>query len=116
MHRDEYTTQVFSTTGATLTVYAPKRKKTVYVLSSMHSTIQTQETTKKKPNTITLYNTTKCGVDIMDQMVREYTVRAGTRRWPVAVFYNMIDIAALNAHVLYHLCTGTKERRVDFLF
>lgn len=29
-----------------------------------------------------------------------YTVRAGTRHWPVAVFYNMIDMAALNAHVL----------------
>lgn len=116
MHRNEFTTQVFSSTGATLTVYAPKRKKTVYVLSSMHSTIETQKTTKKKPNTITLYNTTKCGVDVMDQMVREYTVRAATRRWPVAVFYNMIDIAALNAHVLYQLCTGRKERRVDFLF
>ncbi|KAM9746554.1 uncharacterized protein ACNS7B_010501 isoform 2-T2 [Menidia menidia] len=116
VHREEFTTQVFSSTGATLTAYAPKRKKTVYVLSSMHSTIETQKTTKKKPNTITLYNTTKCGVDIMDQMVREYTVRAGTRRWPVAVFYNMIDIAALNAHALYQLCTGRKERRVDFLF
>ncbi|XP_061899232.1 uncharacterized protein LOC133647122 [Entelurus aequoreus] len=115
MYRDEFTTQVFSTTGASLTVYAPKRRKTVYVLSSMHSTIQTQDTTKKKPNTITQYNTTKCGVDVMDQMVRGYTVRAGTRRWPVAVFYNMIDIAALNAHVLYQLCTGRQERRVDFL-
>ena len=115
MHRDLFTTQVFSTTGATLTVYAPKRKKTVFVLSSMHSMIQAQDTTKKKPNTITLYNTTKCGVDVMDQMVREYTVRTGTRRWPVAVFYNMIDIAALNAHILYQLCTKRQERRVDFL-
>ncbi|TWW71244.1 hypothetical protein D4764_17G0007270 [Takifugu flavidus] len=115
MHRNEFTTQVFSTTGATLTVYAPKRKKTVYVLSSMHSMIQTQDTAKKKPNTITLYNTTKCGVAVMDQMVREYTVRAGTWRWPVAVFYNMIDMAALNAHVLYQLCTGRQEKRVDFL-
>ncbi|CAJ1070137.1 uncharacterized protein LOC109196619 [Xyrichtys novacula] len=50
----KFTTQVFSTTGATLTVYAPKRKKTVYVLSSMHSMVQTENTTKKKPNTVTL--------------------------------------------------------------
>ncbi|XP_042610404.1 uncharacterized protein LOC122143866 [Cyprinus carpio] len=64
----------------TLTAYAPKRKKTVYILSSMHSVIQTDNTTKRKPNTVTLYNTTKCGVDVMDQMVREYTVRTGTRR------------------------------------
>ncbi|CAM4731018.1 unnamed protein product [Leuciscus chuanchicus] len=113
--RNEFTTQVFSTTAATLTAYAPKRKKTVYILSSMHSVIQTENTTKRKPNTITLYNTTKCGVDVMDQMVREYTVRTGTRRWPVAVFYNMIDMAALNEHVLYQACTGRQERRVDFL-
>ncbi|XP_042611445.1 uncharacterized protein LOC122144537 [Cyprinus carpio] len=113
--RNEFTTQVFSTTAATLTAYAPKRKKTVYILSSMHSVIQTDNTTKRKPNTVTLYNTTKCGVDVMDQMVREYTVRTGTRRWPGAVFYNMIDMAALNAHVLYQACTGRQERRVDFL-
>ncbi|XP_052396147.1 uncharacterized protein LOC127944300 [Carassius gibelio] len=83
--RNEFTTQVFSTTAAMLTAYAPKRKKTVYILSSIHSMIQTDNTTKRKPNTVTLYNTTKCGVDVMDQMVREYTVRTGTRRWPVAM-------------------------------
>ncbi|XP_032431312.1 uncharacterized protein LOC116727802 [Xiphophorus hellerii] len=115
MDRTAFTTQVFSTTGATLTVYAPKRKKAVYVLSSMHSVVETEDTTKRKPNTVTQYNKTKCGVDVMDQMVREYSVRAGTRRWPVAVFYNMIDMVALNAHVLYQACFGVKERRVDFL-
>uniref|UniRef100_A0A8C5N4E0 PiggyBac transposable element-derived protein domain-containing protein n=1 Tax=Gouania willdenowi TaxID=441366 RepID=A0A8C5N4E0_GOUWI len=109
------TTQVFSTSGATLTVYVPKRKKTVCLLSSVHSVVETEATRKKKPNTVTDYNSMKCGVDVMDQMVRKYTVRSGTRRWPVAVFYNMIDIAALNAHVLYQACTGVKERRVDFL-
>ncbi|CAI5669543.1 unnamed protein product [Oreochromis niloticus] len=110
-----YGENVFSTTAATLTAYAAKRKKTVYILSSMHSVVQTDNTTKRKPSTVTLYNTTKCGVDVMDQMVREYTVRRGTRRWPVAVFYNMIDMAALNAHVLYQACNGTQERRVGFL-
>ncbi|XP_059411398.1 uncharacterized protein LOC132144849 [Carassius carassius] len=114
LHVDSNST-VFSTTAATLTAYAPKRKKTVYILSSMHSVIQTDNTTKRKPNTVTLYNTTKCGMDVIDQMVREYTVRTGTRRWPVAMFYNMIDMAALNAHVLYQACTGRQERWVDFL-
>ncbi|XP_042070944.1 uncharacterized protein LOC121812530 isoform X3 [Haplochromis burtoni] len=73
--RNAFTTQVFSTSAATLTAYAAKRKKTVYILSSMHSVVQTDNTTKRKPNTVTLYNKTKCGVDVMDQMVREYTVR-----------------------------------------
>ncbi|CAJ1078484.1 piggyBac transposable element-derived protein 3-like isoform X2 [Xyrichtys novacula] len=114
-HCNEFTTQVFSTTGAILTVYAPKQEKTVYVFSSMHSVVQTENTTKRKPNTITLYNTTKCGMDLMDQMVREFTVHTGTQRWPVAVFYNMIDKAVLNAHVLYQARTGRQDRWVDFL-
>ncbi|XP_019201084.1 uncharacterized protein LOC109194765 [Oreochromis niloticus] len=113
--RNEFTTQVFSTSAATLTAYAAKLKKTVYILSSMHSVVQTDNTTKRKPNTVTLYNTTKCGVDVMDLMVREYTVHRETRRWPVAVFFDMIDMAALNALVLYQACTGTQERWVDFL-
>ncbi|XP_024862460.1 uncharacterized protein LOC112450618 [Kryptolebias marmoratus] len=115
LDREEFSTKVFSTSGATLTVYAPKRRKTVCILSSMHSVVETGDTRKKKPNTVTDYNSVKCGVDVMDQMVRKYTVRSGTRRWPVAVFYNMIDIAALNAYVLFQACTGFKERRTDFL-
>ncbi|XP_041844880.1 uncharacterized protein LOC121645749 isoform X1 [Melanotaenia boesemani] len=115
INRQEFSTQVFSTSGVTLTVYAPKRRKTVCILSSMHSVVETEDTRKKKPNTVTDYNSMKCGVDVMDQMVREYSVRSGTRRWPVAVFYNMIDMAALNAYVLYQACTGVQERRVDFL-
>ncbi|XP_057705991.1 piggyBac transposable element-derived protein 4-like [Corythoichthys intestinalis] len=111
----DFTTRVFSTPEAILTVYAPKRKKTVYILSSMHSQVETEDSYKQKPNTVTQYNQTKCGVDVMDQMVREYTVRSGTRRWPIAVFYNMIDMAALNAHIVYQACTGVQERRAEFL-
>ncbi|XP_061738251.1 uncharacterized protein LOC133539923 [Nerophis ophidion] len=111
----EFNTRVFSTSGATLTVYAPKQSKTVCILSSMHRVVETRHTRKKKPNTLSDFNSRKGGVEVMDQMVREYTVRSGTRRWPVAVFYNMIDIAVLNAYVLYQACTGVKERRLDFL-
>ena len=39
------------------------------------------------------YNKTKSGVDITDQMARQYTVKAGARRWPMAVFYNILDLA-----------------------
>ncbi|KAL6455258.1 hypothetical protein MHYP_G00363100 [Metynnis hypsauchen] len=62
MDRTEFTTREFSTTGATLTLYAPKRRKAVYVLSSMHSMVETEDTTKRKPNTVTQHNKRKCGV------------------------------------------------------
>lgn len=41
-----------------------------------------------------------------DKMLRLYSARAATRRWPVAVFYNILDMAAMNACVLYCGCMG----------
>jgi hypothetical protein len=30
-----------------------------------------------------------------------YSVKGGTRRWLVAVFYNLLDLAANNAHMVF---------------
>ncbi|KAL7831169.1 hypothetical protein SRHO_G00306710 [Serrasalmus rhombeus] len=98
-----------------LMVYAPKTNKTVCVLSTMHQLVKISDDHKRKPNTVTDYSRMKCGLDIMDQKVCAYTVRAGTRRWPVAVFYNLLDLAAMNPHVLYMACMGSTESRRDFL-
>uniref|UniRef100_A0AAR2K0Y7 BED-type domain-containing protein n=1 Tax=Pygocentrus nattereri TaxID=42514 RepID=A0AAR2K0Y7_PYGNA len=113
--REKLSTEVYRSDGALLTVYAPKTNKTVCVLSTMHTHVKIADDRKRKPNTVTDYNRMKCAVDIMGQKVRAYTVRAGTRRWPVAVFYNLLDLAAMNAHVLYTACTGSTERRRVFL-
>ena len=42
---------------------------------------------KRKSKIIEFYSKTKCGVDVGDQMARQYSVKAGTRRWRVAVFF-----------------------------
>ena len=52
------------------------------------------------------YNKTKCGVDILDQMARRYSTRAAASRWPVHVFYNVLDLAAINAWTIYRGVTG----------
>ncbi|KAL6455885.1 hypothetical protein MHYP_G00357360 [Metynnis hypsauchen] len=81
----------------------------------MHQHVKISDNRKRKPNTVTDYNRMKCDVDIMDQKVCAYTVRTGTRRWPVSVFYNLLDLAAMNARVLYTACTGSTESRRDFI-
>ena len=112
-----YDTRLMKSSDATLTIYQSKPHKNVCVLSTMHTgiTIESQ-LPKKKPSSVIDYNKTKCGVDIMDQMARKYSVKTATRRWPVAVFYNMLDLAAINAYVLFKQCNNTPrlERR-DFL-
>ena len=73
-------------------------------------------TIKKKPETVTFYKKTKCGVDIVDQMARQCTVKAGTRWWPVAVFYNILDLACINTFLLYKKKIADAIFRRNFMF
>lgn len=109
-----YSTVFLKNNDASLTVYQGKREKNVIVLSTMHPNITVGETEKRLPETIEVYNKNKAGVDSVDQMARLYSVRAATRRWPVHVFYNVLDIAAINAYILFSECTGEKISRHEF--
>ena len=40
-------------------------------------------------------------------MARKYTTHAATRGWPLAVWTNLLDIAALNCWILYKKCSGS---------
>ena len=50
---------------------------------------------------IHFYNQMKGGVDIVDQMVGTYTCKRQTQRWPMLLWYNVIDIATLNAYSFF---------------
>ncbi|QQP38927.1 Uncharacterized protein FKW44_019645, partial [Caligus rogercresseyi] len=54
------------------------------------------DTFKRKPNVVTEYNHMKAVVDTFDQMARLYSCRSASRRWPMQVFYNILDMAAIN--------------------
>ncbi|KAJ8895037.1 hypothetical protein PR048_000361 [Dryococelus australis] len=47
----------------------------------------------------------------MDQMERKYSVKSAPRRWPVHVFFNLLDLAVINAWLLYKEVTGRKIKR-----
>lgn len=86
-------------------------------MSSFHEKVTIDENDKKKykPNTVLDYNRTKFGVDSLDQMTRNYNVKAPTRRWPVQVFYNILNLAAINAWVLFNSVNRTKLSRREFI-
>jgi len=64
---------------------------------------------------INYYNKSKVGVDALDQMARYRTCKSSSRRWPVAVFYNILDCACFNSFIIYSLITKTKLTRRQFL-
>jgi len=78
----------------------------------MHPSIAIGSTEKKLPETVSFYNNTKYGVDVIDQMARQYTTRAGSRRW---LFYNILDLALINAWILYKESTGQKISRHQYV-
>jgi len=67
--------------------YQAKINKKVILISTMHKTpIIDYNTEKKKPEMIQYYNQTKSGVDVMDNMLRLYSTKSTSRRWPMCVF------------------------------
>jgi hypothetical protein len=49
------------------------------------------------------FNRTKGGMDNADKLVREYSCARRTSRWSLRLFINMLDIAALNAFIIWML-------------
>lgn len=105
----------------TLCAYAAKLKNVVFMISSQHRDSNvSNESEKKKPEIILTYNSTKAGVDSVDQMCKLYSTRTKTRRWTVVHFQNWLDIAGVNTFTLFELCnpnwtTKRQDRRRQFL-
>lgn len=87
----------------TLVSYVPKKKKAIVLASSMHADDAVDlKHAKRKPEMILDYNSDKCGVDMVDQMCATYSVQRTTRRWPWVAIANLLNISAINAHVVYY--------------
>ncbi|XP_030758825.1 piggyBac transposable element-derived protein 4-like [Sitophilus oryzae] len=105
---------------ATLVSYCPKKNKSVLVLSTMHFDNAIDDSTgiEKKPDIITFYNMTKIGVDLLDQLCQNYDVSRNSRRWPMVLFYDFLNISAINAYCIhkYHSHGLNKcVKRANFL-
>ncbi len=105
----------YSNGSLTLVQYQTKQHKAVVLLSSLHKGALCQTTCKKKPESVLYYNKSKCGVDMLDSMCRQMSTKAASRRWTLAVFFNILDFAAINAWIIYTKKTGSAISRRQFL-
>ena len=55
------------------------------------------------PDVIQDYNFLKDGVDSLNRLVAYYSTACSTRCWSLKLFFNTLDIAALNSYLLYIL-------------
>ena len=85
----------------TLVSCVPKKNYAVNILSTEHNDSSVENEPRKRPSVIIHYNKTKGGVDNADKMTLSYSCSRPTRRWPFKVFMDMVDMAALNAYVIW---------------
>jgi hypothetical protein len=100
--------------GICLVAYQAKRNKNVLLLSSSHTDNRIAHDEMKKPLLIFDYNEKKGGVDTFDENIEEFTTRRKTVRWPLLLFYNMIDVATNNAYILMKR-NGYSKSKKQFL-
>jgi len=100
----------------TLVSFTPKKNKSVLLLSTMHNDASV-DTETKKPEIIHFYNSTKGGVDTVDQLCGNYSVSRRTRRWPLCIFFQLLNIAGVNGHILYKMTRSEDpaQKRRHFL-
>ncbi|KAM4038357.1 LOW QUALITY PROTEIN: uncharacterized protein ACNLHF_016667 [Anomaloglossus baeobatrachus] len=109
---------VFTDTTTAVSYY-PKKRRNVVLMSTLHKDAAASSGSEKKPRIILDYNKNIGGVDNLDKLTVTYTCQRMTRRWPMVIFSNILDVSAYNAFVLWtHIPQGwnsKKNKRRKFL-
>ena len=71
------------------------------MLSTQLHDEQTAADHQNQPEINMHYNKTKGAVDTGDHMTREYSCVRARIRWPLRIFMEIIDMAALNAYIIF---------------
>lgn len=83
-----------------LASYKAKKNKMVFLLSSTHENGTVSEASGK-PDVVEFYNCTKGAVDTFDEMSSIMSCSRKTQRWPLCIFYGIINSTLINAYVIY---------------
>ena len=97
----------------TLQAYQVKRNRKVYLLSTMHHTSSASGDSNKSDIQL-FYNSTKAGVDVLDEMCKNFSTRCRVLRWFVVIFHNILDVTAINTQTIFeihHPTAGTNNPR-----
>ncbi|XP_043529513.1 piggyBac transposable element-derived protein 4-like isoform X2 [Frieseomelitta varia] len=90
---------------ATIVSYIPKKNRNVLLISTLHvedNSISISNGTEQKPQIISFYNNTKVGVDTVDELCGTYSTSRKSNRWPLVIFFRILDIAGINSQTIYN--------------
>ncbi|XP_072389658.1 uncharacterized protein [Diabrotica undecimpunctata] len=76
-----------------------------------HDDIDIKSGDKSKPVIVTTYNNRKGGVDVVDKLCVRYNCSRNSRRWPMVIFYTLLNVTGINTHVIYEANNGNPNIR-----
>lgn len=86
----------------TIISHIPKKRTSLIIASNLHlSDNYSGPTDEKMPEIVSFYESTKLGVEIVDELCATYDVSQTARQWPVVVFYSLMNIAGVNSQIIY---------------
>ncbi|CAB3233218.1 unnamed protein product [Arctia plantaginis] len=92
-------------------------EETLTELDGLHHNAEIDESAreKRKPEINTFYNTTKGGVDVADELSASYDVSRNSKKWPLTIFYAMLNMAGIKAYIIHGSNTTTIQKRRFFI-
>ncbi|CAJ1074266.1 piggyBac transposable element-derived protein 4-like [Xyrichtys novacula] len=69
--------------------------------NTKHTEAEVSDRRDRMPVIILDYNRCKGVVDNLDKVIRTYSCRRMTARWPLVVFHNILDVSSYNAFVIW---------------
>lgn len=69
----------------------------------------------RKPKIIEFYNLSECGVDLVDEMSALYDVSRNSRRWPLILFFSLLNNGGIDACHIYQSNNPTENIKSNFL-
>lgn len=108
----------FQNNDVCLMSYVPKKAKSDILISTAHYHCDVElNNAKRKPLAMVDYKSHKSGVAKMSKMLEMNTCKRETRRWSLAMFYELVDVAALAAYIIFNEMKPKKksDARREFL-
>lgn len=99
----------------TLVSYVPKMDKCVLLLSTMHHDNTIIPQNNNKPEIICYYNSTKAGVDVVDELKGTYSVARKCNRWSLRLFFSVLNMTGVNAQIIVNTNKKNSFVRRQFL-
>ncbi|XP_068164525.1 piggyBac transposable element-derived protein 4-like isoform X2 [Antennarius striatus] len=98
----------------TVVSYVPQKSTNVILMSTLHTNAAVSTAEGGKPVVMQDYDMNKGGVACLDKLIDSYTCRRITARWPMVLFYNILDVSAFNAYVVWTVIDPTWNRGKSF--